>query len=694
MLKGQPGNGRSILPAGIAVAVLGLCALWLVVFSLRDYDTFWHLANGRAMIEQGRIIHEEIFSYSAAGTPFANHSWLAQIAMYLCYAAAGPLGLIGFKLLLTTALLVLIYRTSRLFGASIFFAGFAAYACVFVGLTRFVARPQLFSYAGLALLAWVLFGFLKGRYAPRVLCLLPLLMVLWDCLHGAIFGYVLWGAVAAGETLKLWLPGRLRSWQQAALPSRRQVGLLWGWLAIALSLSLLKPQGLELYGAVFEAAQGNFIFNMTAEFMPTATFGSTFWPFWVLLGLLSVACLWNWRRLDLTQLLVLLPFAYLGVRYSRCVEVFAIVATPVVAAWLSAVATRWKPQRKLAVLAGCVPLLVAAVVLWGTAELKGKPLMPGELDTSGVRTGWSIKPAYLPLGAVDFIKTADLQGNMFNSDRFGGLLAYFLAPERKIFHYNHPRIFQEIYAYLHNPGARDKWQHTYALVAKPEEVSMFQSRNWITVYRDPVSMVMVAPEPQLLEVIRRYRVNYFDPLAPVESVRQQLRQPQIAASLVREIANYLSFNRDESYCQLLVEGLTSGVAGLSSGEVSAYGELALRNNARSATLVGFMGLQYYRAGNLSQALASLEQARMLAPDSAFVLINLGFVLLDRQEPERAIEVFRALLAQDKDDLNAVYGLGRALLTSGQPGEGRPLLESYLRQAPNGRFAPQTRLLLQ
>ena len=47
---------------------------------------------------------------------------------------------------------------------------------------------------------------------------------------------------------------------------------------------------------------------------------------------------------------------------------------------------------------------------------------------------------------------------------------------------------------------------------------MFQSRNWITVYRDPVSMVMVAPEPQLLEVIRRYRVNYFDPLAPVESV--------------------------------------------------------------------------------------------------------------------------------------------------------------------------------
>ena len=66
-------------------AGLLLCAVLLVAFPFFDFDIYWHLANGREMVTQGRIINEEIFSYTKAGTPFSNHEWLAQILLYAVY---------------------------------------------------------------------------------------------------------------------------------------------------------------------------------------------------------------------------------------------------------------------------------------------------------------------------------------------------------------------------------------------------------------------------------------------------------------------------------------------------------------------------------------------------------------------------------------------------------------------------------
>lgn len=683
---------------GLISAIAGVlfvgCALWLVVFSVRDYDTFWHLANGRAMLEQGRIINEEIFSYSAFGTKFPNHSWLAQVILYLFYFAGGTKGLIVYKLLLTAGIVFTCFKLSRLLGAGRLAALFSGYLVVFVGLSRFVVRPQLFSYLGLAILAYLLLGFVRGRLSSRIFWFLPFLMVAWDFLHGAVFGYVFWGSLAAGETAKFFLPGNLRRWQKDYLPTRHQVLRLWGWLFLCLAISLLKPNGIDLYGALLDVAKGNYIFAMTGEFMPTATFGNTFWPFWALLAGVTSLVLVCWRRFDLSLLLILIPFVFLGIRYNRCVAVFAIVAAPVVVAlWCDVrarVASRFPPLY----LARIGTLALLAGVLWLTVDLKGPPVADGELDPSGVRTGWGMNQAFLPMGAVDFIKTVDLQGNMFNSDRFGGLLAYFLAPQRKIFHYNHPRIFQEIYAYLHNPRARDKWQHKYALVATPEEASMFEARHWITIYRDSISMIMVPNEPQLAEVIKRYGIMYFNPLASAQTVRNQLKNPRIAAVLLQEIANYLKFNRDEKFCQLLVEGLSSSTLSLASEDFIFYTTMALRANSQSPVLLGFMGLQSYRQGNLDTALGYFLSAQKLSPDSYFVQINLGFLYLDLTEPEKAADVFRALRKRDEANLDTLYGLGKAELMSGNPDVGRILLKTYLKKSPSGRFAEKASNALQ
>lgn len=676
----------------LSVAILTLAALWLVVFSIRDYDTFWHLANGRAMLEQGRIINEEIFSYSALGTEFANHSWLAQIIMYLFWAASGAVGLIVYKLIMTAAILFCTYRLARVLGASAFGAALAGYSVVFVGLSRFVARPQLFSYLGLALLAWLLFGYLRGRFSQRIFWCLPPLMLIWDFTHGAIFGYVFWGATALSETVKLYLPGPLRLWQKAHLGSAVQVRRLWFWLVLSFFLSLVKPRGLELYGAIFDVVGDDFIIAMTGEFMPTASFGATYWPFWVLLAALACCCLLCWRKLDLTCLFVLVPFVFLGVRYSRCVAVFAIVAAPLTAALVSQLLESLGSQKTVRRFTVVVSALWVFTLLGLTIDIKGTELNSEQIDPTGLRTSWGINEVFLPMGAVNFIKTADLQGNMFNSDRFGGLLAFFLSPERPIFHYNHPKIFKDIYRYLHDPSSRDKWRHNYAVIAKAEEFNMFSAQHWVTVYRDPSAMILVPNNPSNALVIQKYKIQYFDPLEPLDSVRKKLAFPTIAPTFTREIVNFLTFNRNEDYCRILVENLSKdGALPAVLGE--QYVDMALRGNPESASLLGFMGLQRYRSGDIQAAISYFSKARNSEPDSRFTLINLGFIYLGQSQLDNADEAFSRLLKQNPDDAAAIYGLARVRLKEGRVALAKPLLKRYLALEPRGRFSDEVRGLL-
>ena len=539
---------------GVLVALFLLAALWLVVFPIKDYDTFWHLANGKAMLEQGRILNEEIFSYSAFGTPFWNHSWLAQIVMALFYQAGELNGLLAFKLLLTASVFLVVYRIACQLDVSPVLAGLAGYGVVLVGLSRFVVRPQLFSYVFLAILFLALNGYLRRRWRWQVLAVLPLLIVTWEFMHGAIFGFVLWGALATGETIKLLLKGRLQRWQEPFIVCRGQVLQLWAWLAVSVLISLLIPGGFERYQSLFVNFWGgsDFIVNMTGEFMPTDWEG-IFRPFWLLLGMMILGLLINWRRLDLAHLTLLIPFAYLGLRYNRCVAVFAVVAAPLLVHYIQQFYDTLDPRgvtRKLSQLTILVLCLVS--LGWG-AQIKGFPLPEGEFDPSGFRTGGGLNNVFLPMGMVEFVKVAGLKGNMYNNDRWGGFLAFYLYPERRIFHYNHPLVFKDIYEYLHRPEERDKWQHNYALIATGDEYNMFRRMNWAVIYRDAVSMVMVPRNEGNRGVIARYEVRYFNPLLPSDKIRQMLKYPVTAKPLAREMLNYLTFNKDSRISGLAAE---------------------------------------------------------------------------------------------------------------------------------------------
>ena len=93
------------------IALLLACffSLLLVTYPIFDFDFYWHLANGREMVNSGNIVSEEIFSYTHPGEHFSNHEWLGQILFYQVWDTFGPMGLFTFKLFIVTAISFLLF---------------------------------------------------------------------------------------------------------------------------------------------------------------------------------------------------------------------------------------------------------------------------------------------------------------------------------------------------------------------------------------------------------------------------------------------------------------------------------------------------------------------------------------------------------------------------------------------------------
>jgi len=139
------------------LALIG--ALIIVLYPVIDYDLYWHLANGREMVKGGRVISEEVFSFTHFGEKFENHEWLAQVIFYLIWQSVGPYGLLGLKLLAAALVVLIGYRTARTQGCQPWLAALLCVFAVLAGQLHYTERPELFSLLNIALLGFILYGY-------------------------------------------------------------------------------------------------------------------------------------------------------------------------------------------------------------------------------------------------------------------------------------------------------------------------------------------------------------------------------------------------------------------------------------------------------------------------------------------------------------------------------------------------------
>ena len=665
-----------------------LTALYALTFPLQDPDTFWHMAYGRAMVTEGRFINHEIFSYTAAGRFLGSHSQLAQVILYLLWLGGGVNALLGFKLLVGLATFLLVMRTAQLFDLGRNTAALLGLLVILAGLSRFVERPELFSILLQALVILLLIGYVRGVYSVRVLWLLPVLLVLWDYLHGAVFGLVILLAFTFGETLKTCLAPKisfLAGWSAQVLPIER-LKQLWLWSGISLVVMFLHPNGLLNYAGFWRVSSASSEFAMYGEFMAPQFISQFFW-FWVCLAVVLMLALLCFRRLDLTALMLVVPFLYLGLKYNRGALAFALASVPLMAHCLAIVS-----ERLLAVRWGRgVALTLSVVLLVAVPNYKDVFAFAPDI----FRFGTGLNDNAFPVGSTRFIADVGLNGNMFNTDGAGGYLAFFLSPQRKIFNYNQPGVFTALTEYVHKPESRSRWDIRYALIAEAKEYTMFQREGFVPVYREPNGMVLLKPTPENVPLIEKYQIRYFDPLKSMAELEALTGNSFVAARLGEEIATYLTYRRDIRIASFLGRLLLPANPNIQVElkQRRVWIEAALRGNPENLPLLKTLGDIAYRQGDMARAIECFDKVLLQNPTDVELLLNRGYIDFDRAAYRDAAVIFSKAVRVGKDEAAPHYALGLAAMRLGDKGLMQREFQNFLQLAPNSPLSERARQFL-
>lgn len=195
-----------------------------------DNDVFFHLSEGRRILETAALPRTDVYSYTAAGAPNeCLHSWLSQVAMWKVFAASGETGLRALGLFLLLVPLVLGFRHIRRGGTGPGVAALFGFLFVLLQSRILVLRPLLF---GEAMFAIVTLGLLAETetISPKRATAIAAIAALWANLHGSVV--VLPVVLAVFAAAHAWNAGRAADRLTITSP-------LWG--ALAASISPLGP---------------------------------------------------------------------------------------------------------------------------------------------------------------------------------------------------------------------------------------------------------------------------------------------------------------------------------------------------------------------------------------------------------------------------------------------------------------------
>jgi len=445
----KPAIARGLLGALVlAVGMATFAAFGL--HKLVSVDLGYHLAYGRWMVENGRVLSHNEFSYTCPGWEFVNANWLFQVGVCAVHALGGPaalsvllLGLIGVLGLLLAVYLYL-RRTHPLVAA------LALAAIALTSYERFLLRPELVTF--ICLVATLILLDRRAKH-PRAAWLgLAAVQVLWVNCHS----YFLLGPALVGMHLlvQLVLMMARRASRRPTAELRRDVL----WLAIATMLTLacclINPRGAT--GAMFPLKTLSYLRQtdaMTAqpgqaERGPWGVIAEFGWPLTeakiplvmqtayrasLVLGVLAgIGQVLRRRLVDLPTLLLLLP-ASLAMR--RNIPLWALAAWPAVAeqiSWVLAGVARRLPSRGWL---GSVRT-AATVCVVGALAMLCYDILANRFyvrERRELRVGVGLSRLAYPVGAVEFLRETGGTGRLYCQFEVGSYLLSFGGPSRPVF---------------------------------------------------------------------------------------------------------------------------------------------------------------------------------------------------------------------------------------------------------------------
>src|SRR5713226_3406878 len=100
-------------PDLVLTALVIVFAFLAASFVARNSDLWMHLATGRLLANGQYVFRPDPFSYTTEGVYWANHAWLFDLGLFLCYHTLGGASVVVLKAIGVAALAGLMLRLSR-----------------------------------------------------------------------------------------------------------------------------------------------------------------------------------------------------------------------------------------------------------------------------------------------------------------------------------------------------------------------------------------------------------------------------------------------------------------------------------------------------------------------------------------------------------------------------------------------------
>jgi hypothetical protein len=486
------------LPAGLAaVLLLGLSSTEII-----DTDFWWHLRTGQYIVEQGKLPVPDPFAWTTSHAPLAypaegrtrqfnlTHEWLAQVLLFGVWRAGGFPGIVlarALSMVVVCALIgAVVYRR-----CGSFYGGIAgALACASVLHPFALDRPYQWTFLFLA-------ATLASLEFRRYYRLLPLVFLVWANCHGGYFlGFVVLGAYVA-EGL----------WQ------RRRDGELWIVTALCVGASAINPNGLGIFRTLLDYRSS----YMTSRLMEWAR--PQLWPpspFSALLAVAAAVLLWQWRKVRVSDWLLLAAFGAAGLSAQRNTPFLGVIAPVLIAGYWP---FRWRAPRLARIV---FPTLLAAGIAAGLVTGSFFRLKAAE---------WKF-----PQGAANFLLTHGINQPMFNTYEHGGYLIWRMWPAQRVFIDGRAlseRLFLDYVRILYNHENNDGQKSGEELLDQygiqvivmntfePSTGNVYvlapafadpAQKTWKLVYNDPQSVIFMRNPPPGVQPM-----NSLDVLSHMES---------------------------------------------------------------------------------------------------------------------------------------------------------------------------------
>lgn len=654
-----------------ALAFLFFIAIFQANIEIKDLDLWLHLGVGRYILANFTIPHVDVFSCTVAGTPWINHEWLFQIFAYTLYQTGGMESIVFLQVALVAVTLGLLtfwgMQSERRTGLLV---------CLLLVLLnysiRFTHRPDLFSLFFVVLFVYILSSGLKSRLAPVFIFLLQ---IIWVNMHGF---FILGPLLIAVSLFSQWCKIKFKlpfEWNKSGLLDRDDHNQLIILLIVSVMACFMNPylfKGILYPFKVLFSVGGEskvffgYIVELSQPILWSNIFSLEFLPFKLLIALSFLSLAFNYRKLDLSALLLWIIFLILALKAVRNLPYFSFIAFFV---FISNIQHFTPDQffnkdlikRKLHYV---FSILIKVILCWWMFQYYSGISMAGYFDFEKYERKSEYQGVTLrnyPTKAVDFLVNNRVEGNFLNHFNTGSYLVGRTSPAIKVFIDGRTEVYgSEFFSHY-----RNIWMGDYDLLKEAVEKfeitgvilnsirvpasqniikGLYKDENWRLVYFGYDAQIFLKKDPVNKKVIASHDID----LKSWEAPKLDMEQLKLKnASPFRNIRMaYALFN----------------LGFLKKAEREAeYSLLIDPSVAKGWNLLAKIDME---RGNFEEAYLKLRKAKVSDVNDVEVRYNLGVCLYSLKRLDEAEEQANRVLMKDPANAKTHYLLSRIYIIRG------------------------------